>query len=219
MMSSSTRCSSTGAHVGWTMNTSVPRMFSSIWNETSVSGKPAQPGLPERHAQELADVARELRVRAAGKHLQIAVAGRSHTRAYSRARRRDTSYPDPTRSRLGAAASNQLMVGAEGFEPSNTGSKDPRLTAWPRPITLRGLARVPKHLSLSETSGSPQARAAAAARTRSATACACRATCQPGRARSVDVRRAASRRSNRPKTADPEPDIAATTAPASTSAA
>ena len=27
------------------------------------------------------------------------------------------------------------LVGAEGFEPSNTGSKDPRLTAWPRPIT------------------------------------------------------------------------------------
>src|SRR4029078_1462303 len=25
------------------------------------------------------------------------------------------------------------LVGAEGFEPSNTGSKDPRLTAWPRP--------------------------------------------------------------------------------------
>ena len=26
------------------------------------------------------------------------------------------------------------LVGAEGFEPSNTGSKVPRLTAWPRPI-------------------------------------------------------------------------------------
>ena len=25
------------------------------------------------------------------------------------------------------------MAGAEGFEPSNTGSKVPRLTAWPRP--------------------------------------------------------------------------------------
>src|ERR1043166_1183060 len=32
------RCRSTSAHVGWTTNTSVPRMFSSIWNETSVSG-------------------------------------------------------------------------------------------------------------------------------------------------------------------------------------
>src|SRR5262245_45601503 len=29
------------------------------------------------------------------------------------------------------------LVGAEGFEPSNTGSKDPRLTAWPRPKTSR----------------------------------------------------------------------------------
>src|SRR5688572_27460433 len=27
------------------------------------------------------------------------------------------------------------MVGAEGFEPSNTGSKGRRLTAWPRPNT------------------------------------------------------------------------------------
>jgi hypothetical protein len=25
------------------------------------------------------------------------------------------------------------LAGAEGFEPSNTGSKVPRLTAWPRP--------------------------------------------------------------------------------------
>src|SRR6185369_8833560 len=31
------------------------------------------------------------------------------------------------------------MAGAEGFEPSNTGSKVPRLTAWPRPtVTIPG---------------------------------------------------------------------------------
>jgi hypothetical protein len=36
--SSSMMCWSTGAHVGCTTNTSVPRMFSSIWNETSESG-------------------------------------------------------------------------------------------------------------------------------------------------------------------------------------
>ena len=30
------------------------------------------------------------------------------------------------------------LVGAEGFEPSNTGSKGRRLTAWPRPNTPRG---------------------------------------------------------------------------------
>src|SRR5688572_11481659 len=37
----------------------------------------------------------------------------------------------------------------------------------------------------------------------------------PGRARSFAVRLAASARSNRPKTADPEPDMAANEAPAS----
>src|SRR5687767_15983625 len=37
----------------------------------------------------------------------------------------------------------------------------------------------------------------------------------PGRARSLAVRLAASARSNRPKTADPEPDMAANVAPAS----
>ena len=30
-------------------------------------------------------------------------------------------------------AQNRRLAGAEGFEPSNTGSKVPRLTAWPRP--------------------------------------------------------------------------------------
>src|SRR5688572_3580685 len=39
----------------------------------------------------------------------------------------------------------------------------------------------------------------------------------PGRARSLAVRRAASARSNRPKTAEPEPDMAANVAPASSS--
>ena len=40
---------------------------------------------------------------------------------------------------------------------------------------------------------------------------------QPGRARSFAVRRAASARSNRPNTADPDPDMAANAAPASSS--
>ena len=57
MISSSIRCSSTGAHVGWTMKTSVPRMFSSIWNDTSVSGNRLQPRLPERDAQVLGNLA------------------------------------------------------------------------------------------------------------------------------------------------------------------
>ena len=46
-----------------------------------------------------------------------------------RAAREDLQFAVPTRSH------RLVLVGAEGFEPSNTGSKDPRLTAWPRPIT------------------------------------------------------------------------------------
>src|SRR3954453_1744042 len=39
-------CPSTSAHVGCTMKTSVPRMFSSIWNDTSVSGKRCKRACP-----------------------------------------------------------------------------------------------------------------------------------------------------------------------------
>ena len=35
------------------------------------------------------------------------------------------------------------LAGAEGFEPSNTGSKVPRLTAWPRPISLTPVSATP----------------------------------------------------------------------------
>src|SRR5688572_15668717 len=38
------------------------------------------------------------------------------------------------------------MVGAEGFEPSNTGSKGRRLTAWPRPNTPGPGAPAPRTL-------------------------------------------------------------------------
>src|SRR5215213_10177780 len=36
-----------------------------------------------------------------------------------------------------------MLAGAEGFEPSNTGSKVPRLTAWPRPIESAPFALLP----------------------------------------------------------------------------
>src|SRR4029078_1130668 len=35
--------------------------------------------------------------------------------------------------RAGPAERGRNLVGAGGFEPPNTGSKVPRLTAWPRP--------------------------------------------------------------------------------------
>ena len=54
------------------------------------------------------------------------------------------------------------VVGAEGFEPSNTGSKVPRLTAWPRPIerartALRGATTVAQNLDFSRPDGRRQA--------------------------------------------------------------
>ena len=46
---------------------------------------------------------------------------------------------------MSASSTRADVVGAEGFEPSNTGSKVPRLTAWPRPSIGRDLsARRPR---------------------------------------------------------------------------
>ncbi len=75
--------------------------------------KPPQPRLPDRHAEKLRDLARQFRMGAAREDFQLAEPGRHE---------RIQCCPTPTR-----------MAGAEGFEPSNTGSKVPRLTAWPRP--------------------------------------------------------------------------------------
>ena len=63
---------STSAHVGCTMKTSVPRMFSSIWNETLGIWKPLQPGVPHRNAEEVRDLLRERRMGAACKQFQLA---------------------------------------------------------------------------------------------------------------------------------------------------
>src|SRR6185295_17829893 len=54
------------------------------------------------------------------------------------------------------------VVGAEGFEPSNTGSKVPRLTAWPRPIerartALRGPTTVAQNVDFNRPCGRRQA--------------------------------------------------------------
>jgi hypothetical protein len=50
--------------VGCTMKTSVPRMFSSIWNETSLSGNARSRACPP-DAEEIRNLARQLRVGAA----------------------------------------------------------------------------------------------------------------------------------------------------------
>src|SRR5688500_11819448 len=92
---------STSEQVGWTTNTSVPRMFSSIWNEHSVSGNRCKRACPIETPRNSAISA----VRAA-----CALP--------------ENSFSCP---RL------IVLVGAEGFEPSNTGSKVPRLTSLATP--------------------------------------------------------------------------------------
>ena len=93
--------------------------------------KPEQPRLPHRHAKELGDLAGERRMGAARKELQMTAVHRLVGKLRIRpARSRDSVGPNHI-----APAS---MVGAGGFEPPNTGSKVPRLTAWPRPSPIRG---------------------------------------------------------------------------------
>src|SRR5687767_8917575 len=92
---------STSEQVGCTTNTSVPRMFSSIWNEHSVSGNRCKRACPIETPRNSAISA----VRAA-----CALP--------------ENSFSCP---RL------IVLVGAEGFEPSNTGSKVPRLTSLATP--------------------------------------------------------------------------------------
>ena len=180
--------------------------------------KAAQPALPQRHAQKLADLAS----RAAG--------ARCRKRPSDR-RSRSVAW----RITVAFIRTAKNLVGAEGFEPSNTGSKDPRLTAWPRPtitcVTWRlahstsparqiCLTRaLPPSTSPVETLSLYDVPDARKHGTQPPRVLGARQRARARRPASPDapgraaVRRAASRRSNRPKTADPEPDIAANTAP------
>ena len=106
------------------------------------------------------------------------------------------------------------LVGAEGFEPSNTGSKGPRLTAWPRPNTPGQTLIVAEFSGIGQPIDVSRVPVMRRAYSRRFSVRVC-SDSQPGRARSFAVRRAASARSNRPNTADPDPDIAANAAPAS----
>ena len=77
-------------------------------------GKPPQPRLARLDAEKRRNLSRQVGMGAAGKHFQLA-------------------EPDCHRG-LTHHLQPRDLAGAEGFEPSNTGSKVPRLTAWPRPI-------------------------------------------------------------------------------------
>ena len=113
------RCWSTGLDVGWMMKTSAPRMFSSIWNDTSLSGNRRRRACPSVMPRKSA-ISRD----SCGWALPEKIFSSPNPVAIS---------PSPLSGRLTSARSAHELVGAEGFEPSNTGSKVPRLTAWPRP--------------------------------------------------------------------------------------
>src|SRR4029079_11038859 len=109
-----TRCRSTSAHVGWTTNTSVPRMFSSIWNETSVSGNRCRRACPTETCRNSAI---------------------SSVSALFALPEKILSWFPPVVGSAPVVITQTPLdgIGAGGFEPPNTGSKVPRLTAWPRP--------------------------------------------------------------------------------------
>ena len=117
------------------MKTSAPRMFSSIWNETSLSGNRRRRACPSVNAEEVGNLPRQVRVGAAGEDLQLAEPGRHQAFTAERSSHR-CARSRPQRQ--------LLLVGAEGFEPSNTGSKVPRLTAWPRPSTVVDMTAIPR---------------------------------------------------------------------------
>src|SRR5207342_2987723 len=97
--------------------------------------KPMQPRGPGRKAQVLGNLARKRGMSRTGEELQ-----------------RTVSHREPSDT------TKKELVGAEGFEPSNTGSKVPRLTAWPRPIPFTPLAprrRPPDLLMSFSNSGDP----------------------------------------------------------------
>ena len=147
------------------MKTSAPRMFSSIWNDTSLSGNRrsrAWPSgmpstsaisrdscgfaLPEkifRSPKPVATSPSPLRGRFITDRSTAAQPLRRNSAAAPRVAARRASAPrNCNQIRLDCVFRVEPdLVGAGGFEPPNTGSKVPRLTAWPRPTTRRASRR------------------------------------------------------------------------------
>ena len=100
-------------------------------------------------------------------------------------------------------------------EPSNTGSKDPRLTAWPRPNaqTWRGRREHYSRASRPRSKPGKFITALCVPRIRRGHGVRVSTTSQPGRPSRRTARRAAGSE-NTPKTTHPQPDMAETRAPA-----
>ena len=96
-------------------------MFSSIWNDTSVSGnrrsRACPSGMPKCPAISPAKSGCAL-----------------PAKTFSSPKPPSCRHPRALHAVVPSGSSAPQLAGAEGFEPSNTGSKVPCLTTWPRPI-------------------------------------------------------------------------------------
>ena len=148
---------STSAHVGWIDEDVGPADVLVDLERALRVGEALKTRMADRHAEELGDLGRQRRMRTSRKQLQLArthsstgarsLAGAPRPRRFlaTRAPRAPSSSPvsapdvtrpcrTPARSTRDAClAEAGGMVGAEGFEPSNTGSKVPRLTSLATP--------------------------------------------------------------------------------------
>src|SRR5215471_12390689 len=105
-------------------------MFSSIWNETSVSGNRCSLARPTGTCRKSAISSVSALWALPEKILSwplAMVAGKAPVVIIGAWLSFDEAQDNPEQNR---------RVGAGGFEPPNTGSKVPRLTAWPRPKTI-----------------------------------------------------------------------------------
>ena len=217
------RCRSTSAHVGCTTKTSVPRMFSSIWNETSVSGNRCSRACPTGTPRNSAISSVSARMRAAGEDFQLsaepsspAVAPVSDHRQPppgsssgwgGRIRTSEYGIQSPAPYRLATPhrrSARPLARSTVGHASSNRAHHRRDPLARPQKVKSTGLGR----RAIGRGRGA-RARRGVSVRVSSARA--------PLRDSGLTARSAAARLRNRPKTAEPLPDIAAATAPASCS--
>ena len=145
MISSSIRFASVGGQVDWTINTSPPRTFSSIWKlnspseNRSVKARPISQlswrqissanlgfAFPEKILMPPVVLMRSLPI--VDCRLPIAHAKRKGQRATN-----SWHFALCSQSAIGNWQSAMDLAGAGGFEPTNAGSKDRCLTTWLRP--------------------------------------------------------------------------------------
>src|SRR4051794_33720226 len=153
MISSSIRFSLTGGPVGCTTKTSAPRTLSWIWNQISPSLKRERCARPTGRPR-----CEAIASPRAGWALPVKILNSLPMAPSSSGQRRRSAAPRqspvaPLRPRQPAR-----VAGAEGFEPSNTGFKAPRLDRLATPQrTTRPPGRGPARILRVVRSGGPPA--------------------------------------------------------------